>query len=273
MKTNFLTALIAIVSCNAFSQGCDNIALPYNEQFESAQAPELPNCVWSNYSTFGSAEIFETTTGTISGFNGKAAQYNTVSLLAPDQSVGVACNFYAGSFTLSQDQNYEFSVRFGKSQVGALANISILILTPEGGGDYITLANQDIPDANVDFSQTFTAYVSGSYEIMITVNAASNSGFVYLDDVKLQAAATAGTNNNQITGLSIYPNPVKNVLNITHNNIINGVKIYSSTGQLLIAEEPNNNQVTLNIERLAAGVYFVNTTAGGFTKQSKVIKE
>jgi len=274
MKTFLiLTTLFSSISYNSYSQSCENIPLPYYEGFESTESPWLPDCTWSAYSFFSSSEIFETSQATVEGYNGKVIQYDTASASTNGQTGSVRCNYNAGDFNLTEGQNYTFSIRFGKSLPQATANITIYITTPAGGGDYITLANQDIPGTIVNFSQTFSAYISGPHKILIIVTSVTNSGYVYLDDITMQAAATADSKENTLSGLSIYPNPVKDVLNLNYKDAIDTVKIYSNTGQLLVSENPNAAQASVNLDKLATGVYFVTIFSGGLTKQFKILKE
>ena len=274
MKTFLiLTTLFSSISYNSYSQSCENIPLPYSEGFESTESPWLPDCTWSTNSLFSSFEIFEASPSPVEGYSGKVAQYNTASSTTTGQTATVGSNYSVGDFNLTEGQDYTFSIRFGKSLPQATANITIYITTPEGGGDYITLGTQDIPGTIVNFSQTFTAYISGPHKILIIVTSVTNSGYVYLDEITLQAAATATTKENMLSALSLYPNPVKDVLNLNYKEAIDTVKIYSNTGQLIVSENPNAAQASVNLDKLATGVYFVNVISGGLTKQSKIFKE
>lgn len=271
MKQLILSLILFVsLSFNGFSQLCDETPFPYNEGFESGQGPDLPGCVYSTYSTFASAEIFETSEGPIAGFNNKVAQYDTASSL--DAGV-VRANLFAGTLSLTEGQTYNLSLRYGKSQMGNSASITINVLTPPGAGDFILLAQQDIPDGINNISLPFTVSATGNYSISVSVASIPNSGFVYIDDLRVGLSGTMGFENNDIADVAIYPNPVKNILNISNKEAIETVAIYSSTGQTLFTENPQKTIYTLNLEKLAAGIYFVNVHSGGLTKRCKIIKE
>ena len=76
--------------------------------------------------------------------------------------------------------------------------------------------------------------------------------------------------NNKI---NIYPNPVKNYLNIIPyiNQTISSIKIYDVQGKMVLNENGNVNQ--LDVSSLASGLFFVKvkTSKGIFTQ--KIIKE
>lgn len=55
--------------------------------------------------------------------------------------------------------------------------------------------------------------------------------------------------------LSIYPNPVKNILNIDSDDTIFGVKIYNMTGQELKNVKTDSKNAKIDMEGIHSGVY------------------
>lgn len=55
--------------------------------------------------------------------------------------------------------------------------------------------------------------------------------------------------------LSIYPNPVKNILNIDSDDTILGVKIYNMTGQELKNVKTDSKNAKIDMEGIHSGVY------------------
>jgi len=270
MKKIMLSSIIVLsFSLHGFSQLCDETAFPYIEGFESAQAPALPECTYSTYSTFASSEIFETSTGPIAGFNNKVAQYDTSSSMTG----GVTANLFAGTLALTPGQSYNLSLRYAKSQTGNTASITINLLTPPDAGGFIMLAQQEIPDGINNLSLPFTVPAAGNYTISISVAAAPNSGFVYVDDIQVGVAGTMGIEDNTLNNLALYPNPSKNLLNISNDKVIETVALYNNMGQVLLSDEPLQTMHTLSLERFETGVYYVNVTSAGLTRQYKIVKE
>lgn len=80
--------------------------------------------------------------------------------------------------------------------------------------------------------------------------------------------------------VAIYPNPVKDNAVISYENIQDGIvsiRLFNScgtevTGLLNEFQNAGHQKISFNIQKLPAGVYFVNVTTGKETKTRKIIK-
>lgn len=70
-----------------------------------------------------------------------------------------------------------------------------------------------------------------------------------------------------------YPNPVKNVLNLSYDQTITNVEVFNLLGQKMNAKVINTNQNQIDMSNLASGAYLIRVTAGNQVKTVKVIKE
>jgi hypothetical protein len=70
-----------------------------------------------------------------------------------------------------------------------------------------------------------------------------------------------------------FPNPVKNILNLSYNKNISNVSVYNLLGQEVIAKLMNANQSQIDMSHLSNGTYLVKVTANNQVKTIKVIKE
>ncbi|HOT13568.1 MAG TPA: Ig-like domain-containing protein [Bacteroidales bacterium] len=114
-----------------------------------------------------------------------------------------------------------------------------------------------------------TAVANGT--VVVTATATDASGVKATFTVTITGQTSI--NNASIASLSVYPNPVVDVLNIRSNETISTVAIYSMSGQLNRIASVNGNSVELNLSGLKNGVYFVKIqTANGSTTQ-KVVKK
>ena len=70
-----------------------------------------------------------------------------------------------------------------------------------------------------------------------------------------------------------YPNPVKDVLNLSYISAINNVRVINLLGQEVLNTKTNSNDVQVNMSALTAGAYIVNITVEDTVHTIKVIKE
>ena len=84
-----------------------------------------------------------------------------------------------------------------------------------------------------------------------------------------QSDSTLVSNNETYHMLSIYPNPTQNLLHIEGAQVGETIRIYSLSGQLLLAQIAGNGQLALSVESLSNGVYLlqVGTEILKFIKQ------
>jgi hypothetical protein len=104
-------------------------------------------------------------------------------------------------------------------------------------------------------------------------NEATSSWINVSDDSPgLFAQGPLGVKENSISGLKIYPNPVKNLLNITSDSFeAKTVAIYNVLGKVVLSEKVTNAPV--NVANLAKGVYVVKVTEEGKTATRKLVIE
>ncbi len=82
-----------------------------------------------------------------------------------------------------------------------------------------------------------------------------------------------GTEKFETSNVKMYPNPVKNTLNIEAKGSIERVAVYSILGQEVMSKSPKSNSTTLQTSGLQKGTYIVKSTIDGKTSTSKFIKE
>lgn len=90
----------------------------------------------------------------------------------------------------------------------------------------------------------------------------------YMLDVK-ESLATSDINKNRV---SIYPNPVKNVLNFNGAKDISKVEVYNVAGQKVRSVE-NLSDNKIELSNLTKGTYIIRANVDGLVKSFKFIKE
>lgn len=75
------------------------------------------------------------------------------------------------------------------------------------------------------------------------------------------------------TGFKMYPNPVKDILYLQNDNIIERISVINLLGQEVLSQANNKEMATVNLQDLANGVYLVKVKAQQSEKTIKIIKE
>lgn len=98
-------------------------------------------------------------------------------------------------------------------------------------------------------------------------NVTSGGTFAVLDESTLSI-------DNIISGetISLYPNPAKNLLNITVSEMATAT-LYNTTGQVVLTAEIGKNNNAININHLPAGMYFVQLQGEETNGTARFVKE
>ena len=70
-----------------------------------------------------------------------------------------------------------------------------------------------------------------------------------------------------------YPNPVKDVLNLSYTSEISNVRVMNMLGQEVISRKLNSTTAQVDMSQLSTGTYIVNVTVGDTVKTIKVVKQ
>jgi len=104
-------------------------------------------------------------------------------------------------------------------------------------------------------------------------NATDANGTLEIDRIVFDNNATLNIEQFNANEISIYPNPAKNVVNISANSEIKMVRVLDITGKLVLTENALSNN-SINVSNLKTGVYILNVTlANGNQSTKKLIKQ
>ena len=169
---------------------------------------------------------------------------------------------YSVSYNYGND--FTFYTESLKVSYGATANATAM--TTEIA-NHPTI-NQAILQSN---SATFTPTVSGNYVIGFNAYSIANQNQLFLDNIVIQEVlGTASFDNNSFTA---YPNPVKDVLNVSFTQNISNVAVYNLLGQQVLLKNVNATKGQIDMSTLASGTYLVKVNSENAIKTIKVIKE
>jgi hypothetical protein len=243
--------------------------LPYVETMETAPVSEVPECMSTSWGSFSSTEVFETIEGPVEGFQGKLLAYDTATDSNP---ATVTASLTTPLVSLQQGMAYTVYFLYRNSD----PNLTISNVSVDLSGSNVSIGSIENITGAVPtnfISAQFTPPADGDYNIVIRVTSLGNQGLFYLDHIMVQEVGVMGVDDNALTGLSLYPNPVNDILTVNYKNEIESVEVYGSTGQLVMAEKPNTLEANINVSGLSSGVYFLNITSEGHTKRTKILKE
>lgn len=90
---------------------------------------------------------------------------------------------------------------------------------------------------------------------------------LYLDDIIL------GKNNITQTQISVYPNPVENILHIRASEQVDAIQIVNVLGQQITNVSIGADNKQIDVSDLASGVYMVKVTSNATQETFKIVKQ
>src|SRR5690554_3014835 len=92
---------------------------------------------------------------------------------------------------------------------------------------------------------------------------------LYIDNVSIYVGEPTSTQKNNIEGLSIYPNPASDMVNVVSNSLSNkDIVITDLLGKTVLTANVNQS---VNISSLKSGVYMMQITQDGKSATRKLI--
>jgi len=99
----------------------------------------------------------------------------------------------------------------------------------------------------------------------------SNNNY-WVDNVHYFAGILATTDEDILDPISVYPNPVKEVLTIRSTQVIDTIEVYNVLGKMVLKVSPDRTSPTINMSDLSSGIYFVKAMIGSASQTIKVVK-
>ncbi len=252
-----------------FTTKCVATIVPYIQDFNEAIVPALPNCTIETKIGFGSN--WQTTTA--NNNHGYDSQY---LLYRGNITEPANAWFFTQGISLEAGKSYTISYKYGSNANAAITGNNLKVLY--GTGD--KPSDMTLPLADYKFyygyatnvSVNFVAPTSDVYYFGFNAYSFPAQGNMYLDDIIIEDGLS--TNNFDLSKFSYYPNPVKDVLNLSYIKEITAVKVYNILGQEVLTKSIKGNTHQVNMSALSNGTYMVKViTADNYTKTIKVVKK
>lgn len=178
------------------------------------------------------------------------------------------------NLTAGQEITVNFDYRAGMSQYPE--NLAVTIGNePTASEQGITLWSEEAfsNDVYESTSTTYTAPSDGVYYVGFHAYSDADAFFIFVDNVCIEESDMS-VNDASLSGVSIYPNPVKDVLNINSVNDVDKVEIYSISGQKIHSQSFNSNERNIDMNSLPSGTYMVQILlTTGAVETFKVLKK
>ncbi len=111
----------------------------------------------------------------------------------------------------------------------------------------------------------------GNYNVTLIVSNIYGSDSLTIEDY-ITVDPETGINNQNISQVKIYPNPVKDMLMISYSEDIESMEILSISGQVIISHECDDKLLEIETSSLPDGIYFIRIKVGNEEVTRKIVK-
>ena len=111
---------------------------------------------------------------------------------------------------------------------------------------------------------------SATYGVFILVNSTTSDVYIYKPTGSKPSGIYTRHDQTQIT---VSPNPVKNILNISGHDRESVISIYDVTGKLMLQLTAKEEMMNINTDFLPSGFYVINISTSNNTIMKNFIKE
>jgi len=112
------------------------------------------------------------------------------------------------------------------------------------------------------------AVLNSFYYVSQTVNGCEGPRLVVI-----ASGPCLGNEEFDMSSFSYYPNPTRDIVNISYSKEITQIKVFNMLGQQLIDTKVNSTTTQVDLSRFATGTYFIEVTSDEVSKTVKVIKD
>jgi hypothetical protein len=178
-------------------------------------------------------------------------------------------DLWTNTATAEKSFNHKLSNHVGASESSAIEFSTTNASSP-------SLPNTN-PGAWISYDIPLTSFTQASNSLARDAIAqyliTSNLGIVYLDNIYFYKQGTASVENNALLGFSMYPNPTKNLLNISAKETIQKADIFNVLGKKVMSVNVNDTQASVDVSNLASGIYLIKYSVNDAVGTAKFIKE
>lgn len=179
-------------------------------------------------------------------------------LITPPLALGAYGNFFyweARSHDPSYPDDYKVLVSTTDNQLSSFTD-TIALIEEEFGSWFSRVV--DLSESGYDNETIYIAFVN-----------TTNDGFaLYVDDIRAEIEDPVGIDELVEVAVSVYPNPVSELLTVEAEANIQSLEIISLSGSTLLSSDTNE----INVSSLLSGTYFVKVATDKGTAIRSFVK-
>ena len=145
-----------------------------------------------------------------------------------------------------------------------VANVKI-DFTSDAGANWTTLA-ASVPNSGTASVSIPASLVGKSGHIRV-----SAIGNVFYAVKPATVSATMAVSDVSKKSIQIFPNPVKDILNVSNVTLNSSYEIFNAAGQIVSSGNLGSGKITVN--KLEKGIYFINIDDNGTLVKTKFVKQ
>lgn len=235
----------------------------------SGTTPPVSYCASQGNST-SDEKISKVVFGTISNTSTGTAGYENFTTQIANVNKGSAYTITITPKWTSTSYNEGYAVFIDYNGDGDFADAGETVFTKAASKTSPVTGSITIPASAITGNTRMR--VSMKYNGIPTSCETFSYGQVEDYTLNIKAAGTVNslTNVKVNSEINIYPNPVKDVLNITAEGNYS-YQIYSESGQMVMSGEANEKM--LNLQKLTTGLYLIKISQNGKTTSHKLVKK
>lgn len=249
-----------------FAAACSTYDAPYTMNFEGTTGTTTPICTTTQNAGTGNNWTIVNNPG--NGFTNRTLQY------AYNSANAANAWFFTAGINLTGGTAYDISYKYGNNSTTYFEKLKIAYgTTASATGMTTVLADHATINTSAATTNTvtFTPPTTGVYYFGFNAYSDADQFNLYVDDIAISANLANETFDNQ--KYVVYPNPIKDVLNISYFKNIDRIAIYNLLGQEVLTKNTNTTQSQVDMSHLSAGSYILKVTSDNQTKTIKVLKQ
>ncbi len=210
-----------------------------------------------------------------------AAKINLYSAGQKDWLVSPVFDLSAGDYGLVFDVGITQWNTTNHSNMGSDDEVQVLI-SNDNGVNWINLETFNTSNSPSNLGETkiydLAGYTSSTTKFAFWASDGSIDDVVdydfFIDNFKILTYSTLNVEDiEDEKNFTFYPNPVKNVLNVSAKSRIDSLKVINALGQTVKVATPNFNKYQLDFSDLSSGVYFVKASTNNTEGTFRIIKK